>query len=327
MEQVLVTGATGFIGVELVRELSERGIRPRILVRRPHRASLLSAFDVDPVQGDLTNPESLRRAIDGVDTVIHLGGRASFESYRRISPTIVDATITLAEMAAHADVERFVFASSLFVHGSQWEPITQDTIPTPRLDYGRAKLEAEEALEQISADTGMAVASLRLPHVYGPQSILFKQIQSGYAIFPGGMTNRCGQLHVTDAARILAAVGDAGWTGRSPVADSTVVDWTEYFEVLRTFYPYFRFVSLPTWLGYTGASVLEPVLSREGRPTLYTKDTVVGFNLDVPVQPGLVWDDLGIEPRYPGIHEGIPAALDGYVHYRWRHPLMDHRKS
>jgi hypothetical protein len=91
-------------------------------------------------------------------------------------------------------------------------------------------------------------------------------------------------------------------------------------------YPYFRFLSLPTPIGYTGAAVLEPVLSRPGRPTLYTKDTVVGFNLEVPVAPGLVWDEVGLEPTYPSIHEGIPAVLDGYVRYRWRHPLMDPRR-
>ena len=325
MNEVLVTGATGFIGTELIRHLAEGGIRPRVLVRRPHRAALLAAYDVEPVHGDLTNPETLARAVDGVDTIIHLGGRASFESYRRIAPTIVDATATLGRIAADAGVAHFVFASSLFVHGSQSDPITGNTVPRPRLAYGRAKLEAEEALEEIAANSDMAVASVRLPHVYGPQSILFKQIQSGYAIFPGAMANRCGQLHVTDAARILAAVAETGWSGRSAVADSTIVDWTEFFTVLRTLYPHYRFVSLPKWLGMTGAAVLEPVLSRDGRPTLYTKDTVVGFNLDVPVEPGLVWNEVGIEPTYPGIHSGIPAVLDGYVHYRWRHPLLDHR--
>ena len=60
-------------------------------------------------------------------------------------------------------------------------------------------------------------------------------------------------------------------------------------------------------------------------PSLYTRDTVVGFNLDLPVAPGQVWPDLGISLRYPSIHTGVPAALDGYVHYRWRHPIVDRR--
>ncbi|MGB5186827.1 MAG: NAD-dependent epimerase/dehydratase family protein, partial [Acidimicrobiia bacterium] len=51
MKNVLITGATGFIGVELVRRLSDMGIRPRVLVRRPHRASLLASYEIEPIQG------------------------------------------------------------------------------------------------------------------------------------------------------------------------------------------------------------------------------------------------------------------------------------
>ena len=78
-----------------MRRLSEMGIRPRVLVRRPHRASLLAPYEVEPIQGDLLSTETLKRAVEGVDTVFHLGGRASFESYRRLRPTIVEATAEL----------------------------------------------------------------------------------------------------------------------------------------------------------------------------------------------------------------------------------------
>jgi nucleoside-diphosphate-sugar epimerase len=327
VKNVLVTGGTGFIGVELVRLLCSMGIRPRLLVRRPHRAALLSSLDVDLVQGNLASPPSLARALHGVDTVFHLGARASFESYRRLKPTIVDGSKALAELAADAGVQHFVFSSSLFVHGDQHEPINGETVPAPAIAYGRAKLETEAALGDIAASSGMTLAGVRLPHVYGPHSILFHQVRSGLALFPGGMENRCGQLHVTDAARALAAVGSQRWEGMSAIADDDSVTWNEFFHVLRSFSPHLRVISLPKWLGYTGATVLEPLLSRRSRPTLYTKDTVVGFNLNVPVEPTLIWRDVDLEPRYPTVHSGIPAVLDGYVQYRWRHPLMDRRRS
>ncbi len=323
--RVLITGATGFIGFDVVRQLHDRGIRPRVLVRRPHRVSLLASFDVDPVQGDLTIPLTLERAMEGIDTVIHLGGRASFESYERLKPTIVDGTLDLARAAGSAGVERFVFASSLFVYGDQETAIDMGTSSIPRMGYGRAKLEAEQGLSEIASGTGMRLANLRLPHVYGPQSILFRQVRSGLAIFPGGMDNECGQLHVEDAALVLLAAAEQGWAGTAPVADLEVVSWRQYFDVLRSHYPYFRLISLPRAMGYAGAALLEPILSRSSRPTLYTKDTVTGFNLNVPVEPGLVWGDLGVEPRYRSAREGIPAVLDGYVHFRWRQPLLDQR--
>ncbi len=327
MERVLVTGGTGFIGVELVEELCRMGLQPRVLTRRPHRAALLSPHPVEVVHGDLTSEASLRRALDGIDTVFHLGARASFESYRRLRPTIVDGTLRLGQVAADAGVGHFVYSSSLFVFGGQDIPIGSDTQPQPSMGYGHAKLEAEDGLDAISAETGMTVASLRLPHVYGPQSILFQQVRKGLAIFPGRMGNRCGQLHVSDAARVLAAVGASKWTGRSTVADGDTVTWTQFFAVLEEMYPRLRLVTMPSWFAYTGAAVLEPIASRRSRPTLYTKDTVVGFNLDLPVEPGLIWNDLDIEPLYPSVREGIPAVLDGYVRYRWRHPINDRRNS
>lgn len=327
MQKALVTGATGFIGVELVRELREMDVQTRLLVRRPHRAALLASWDTELVYGDLAVPSSLNRAVEGVDTVFHLGGRASFESYRRLKPTILDGTVALAQRAAAAGVEQFVFASSLFVYGNQSEPIAAATPARPAIGYGIAKLEAENRLSAIAASSGMGVASLRLPHVYGPQSILFEQVRRGFAIFPGGMTNRCGQLHVEDAARALALAGRQRWTGSSPVADEEIVTWSDYFAILGELYPSMRLLPLPKWFGYSGAAIVEPLASRKGRPTLYTKDTVIGFNLNVPVAPGLLWQDLGATPRYPTVREGIPAVLDGYVHFRWRHPLTDRRSS
>ena len=73
MERVLVTGATGFIGYEVAKQLSERGIRPRLLVRRPFRGIILKSLDSELVQGDLLEPQSLKRAVAGIDTIIHLG--------------------------------------------------------------------------------------------------------------------------------------------------------------------------------------------------------------------------------------------------------------
>jgi uronate dehydrogenase len=74
------------------------------MVRRATRASLLSPLDVEPVHGDLLSAPALRRAVEGVDTIIHLAGRATFEPYERLRPTLVDGTARLAHAAADASV-------------------------------------------------------------------------------------------------------------------------------------------------------------------------------------------------------------------------------
>ena len=76
--KILVTGATGFIGNEVARQLSSMGLKPKLMVRRLLREAVLSPLDAEMVQADLQSPASLERAVDGVETIIHLGSRAIF---------------------------------------------------------------------------------------------------------------------------------------------------------------------------------------------------------------------------------------------------------
>ena len=66
MNRILVTGATGFIGYEVSRQLASMGARPRLLIRRPLRGALLSSLDAEFMQGDLESPDSLKRAVEGM---------------------------------------------------------------------------------------------------------------------------------------------------------------------------------------------------------------------------------------------------------------------
>jgi nucleoside-diphosphate-sugar epimerase len=320
--RTLVTGATGFIGVEVARQLAEAGERPRVLVRRMSRAPLVAGMDVEPVFGDLDAPRSLARAVAGVDAVIHLAGRATFEPYERVAPSLVGGTERLATAAAEAGVSRIVLGSSAFVYGGSAEAVVDDTPPAPALGYGRAKLEAERALERAAAAGGPAAASIRLPHVYGPQSLLLGLVRRGLVPFPGNGRNRFAQLHVEDAARLLVAAARSDWTGALPAADHHTVTWQEFFEVLTTYAPRTRVVHVPARVGELAATVGGPLLGRLG-PTMVSADTVRGWNLELVVESRTLWDRLGIEPRHPSVLSGIPAVLDGVVAFRWRSPVGD----
>ncbi|MGB6970206.1 MAG: NAD-dependent epimerase/dehydratase family protein, partial [Methyloceanibacter sp.] len=110
---VALTGATGFIGQHLLRELPRRGYRMRVLLRRPSGVPLDCA---SALIGDLATPYNMSEAFAGVDAVIHSAGIAQTMSgvpeddYRLLN---TEATIKLARAAERAGVKRFVFLSSI----------------------------------------------------------------------------------------------------------------------------------------------------------------------------------------------------------------------
>ena len=320
----LVTGATGFIGYEVARQLVEAGVATRALVRRQHRAPLLNPFDVELVSGDLGDSDSLRRACEGVDTVYHLAARATFESEVRLRSTIVAGSARLLEAAADAGVRMVVFSSSLLVYGDQpTGVITAATPVAPAVAYGRIKIEAERYLAELAADRDIGLAIVRLPHVYGARDLMFAQLYRRWSMLPGLRADAYAHLHVSDAARLLIAMGTQGWTGASPAGDQTNASWDEFFGILRRYYPGHHVLRTPGVIAAPVAGLVERVTRVLSKPSMVTRDTVHAAELRLPVQPDLLWSQLGLQPRYPSVREGIPASLDELVAYRWRHPVRD----
>jgi UDP-glucose 4-epimerase len=160
-----LTGATGFIGQHLLRELPKRGYRIRALLRRP---ASLPAGTASAVIGDLTRPQNMSAALEGVDAVIHSAGLAHGMSgipeddYRVLN---TEATIGLARAARRAGAKRFVFLSSIRAQcGPTAEMVLTEAVePRPTDAYGMSKLAAERGL----ADLDLEWVALRAVLVYG----------------------------------------------------------------------------------------------------------------------------------------------------------------
>jgi uncharacterized protein YbjT (DUF2867 family) len=149
---ILVTGGSGFVGGHVVHELRARNLRVCCLVRDPRKGSKLAALGCELVQGDVTDPGSLRRAAEGADTVIHLVAirQGRERDFQRI---MVDGTRDLLAAAKDAGVGRFVHMSAL---GTSEQ--TKDLVP-----YYRAKWDAE----QLVGAAGIPYVIFRPSFVFG----------------------------------------------------------------------------------------------------------------------------------------------------------------
>lgn len=172
---VLVTGATGFVGTALLERLGRETCQVRVAVLAEERTDHLPETVEKVVVQPLSDMTEYADALRGIDVVIHLAARVHvmnedaadpLAEFRRVN---VAGTETLARQAAAAGVRRLVFLSSVKVNGEgRGEPYTEDDPPAPEDPYGVSKQEAEDVLRQVAADTGLEVVIIRPPLVYGP---------------------------------------------------------------------------------------------------------------------------------------------------------------
>jgi UDP-glucose 4-epimerase len=174
MSEVVVTGASGFVGQAVVKLLSAKtGIKVSAFSRQ---AKAVEA-GIEFVQvGDFATGD-FSRGLAGVDCVIHSAARVHVMSDSSASPILeyrsvnVHGTLNLARQAAENGVKRFIFLSSAKVNGEATppgQPFTADQTPAPLDPYGISKMEAERGLRALAVETGMEVVIIRPVLVYGP---------------------------------------------------------------------------------------------------------------------------------------------------------------
>jgi nucleoside-diphosphate-sugar epimerase len=167
--RTLVTGATGRIGSRFVPRLLEQDGEVVVLVRDEARGEPLRRRGAEVVTGDLRDAAGRRRAVDGVDAVVHLA--ASFRGVPDEEAVAVNrtATVALARDAVDAGVGRFVLASTNLVYGpGRGRPAREDDPPRPpEAAYPASKAAAEEALRELHRTHGLGLRVARLAFVYG----------------------------------------------------------------------------------------------------------------------------------------------------------------
>lgn len=210
--RVLVTGATGLIGRAVTARLSPAGgfdVRVALRTAQPIPATVAPV-----IVGHIDASTGWRVALEGVDAVVHLAARVhvmretagdALDQYRRVN---VDGTLALARQAADAGVKRFLFVSSLKVHGEAGVFSEADG-PSPNGPYAISKIEAENGLRQIARETRIEVVIIRPPLVYGPGvkanfAALARLVRFGLPLPFGAVHNKRSLVSADNLADLIA---------------------------------------------------------------------------------------------------------------------------
>jgi UDP-glucose 4-epimerase len=206
---VLLTGANGFVGRNLVPVLAASKMIVRQALRKP--SELPNSVAIDAIGPDTDWHE----ALSDVDAVVHLAARVHHpneedraEIYRAIN---TDGTLNLARCAASAGIAHFIFLSTVLVNGSGTDgrpPFREDDRIVPRGVYGASKAAAEAGLEAIANETGMKITVIRPPLIYGAGALgnfrlLVAAVKRGIPLPFGSIHNRRAFLGVGNLASFV----------------------------------------------------------------------------------------------------------------------------
>lgn len=215
--RVLVTGANGFAGRAVMVRLKALGWNAVGVVRDEAARSRLHDPASGVVVGDLSRPVDWRPVLDGVQAVIHLAARVHVMREREPDPlhayraVNVAGTECLAAAAAAAGVRRFVYVSTIKVHGEgRNTAYTPDDPSAPSDPYAISKWEAEQHLGELARETGLEVVAVRPPLVYGPgvggnflRLLKLTDLAVRMPLPLAGITNRRSMVFVENLADLL----------------------------------------------------------------------------------------------------------------------------
>ena len=231
-ESVLVTGGTGFVGSRLCEVLHlTTDYQPRAFVHSSGKASYIARYPLAFAIGDLTDLSSVRRAMVGCSSVVHLA--------RGSNPVMTTGLEHVLRAAVEARVRRFIHVSSVAVYGdnppasARWESAPASKTGN---DYGDIKLEQERLVASYGRRFGLPFVILRPPHVLGPSShfvdALSQRLRAGALPIVDGGVNVCNLVYIDNLieAILLSLEKDEAVGEIFFVTDKERVTWRRCLE-------------------------------------------------------------------------------------------------
>jgi dihydroflavonol-4-reductase len=281
----LVTGASGFLGAAVVRALLAEGSATRALVRPKSDRRNLESLDIEIAEGDLTDPDSLRKAVRGCAAVFHVA--ADYRLWVRDPAPMyranVEGSVNMLEAAAGAGVARMVYTSSVATLGinADLTPADEST-PVSLTDmigaYKRSKYLAEEAVRRRAAELAFPLVTVNPSTPIGPGDV--RPTPTGRVILdaaagrmPAYVDTGLNVVHVDDVARGHLQALALGKPGERYILGGEDMSLRRILEVVAAKVGRRAAnVRLPHWLVYPIAIAAEGAARLTGKEPRVTLD-------------------------------------------------------
>lgn len=323
MTTVLITGANGFIGQHIVKRLLSQGVKVHAFVR----SRKVLHGDVVVFEGDISDSFAVKRAMAGVDTVIHLTGKAhdfsgkdDAEDYFKVN---VEGTRVLLDCCNNSEVKHFVNFSSVKAMTEESEDTLDESfIPNPTTPYGESKLAAERLVAEYGTKSGIKTASLRLSVVYGPGNkgniyTMIKAIDKGRFIMMGRGDNRRSMVYVGNVVEATLAVIEKNKARSAVYIVTDGIDYTvrELYEIIseglgKRPMPIYVPLSIAKGLGLAGDFGNHIF----GKKLPFNSEVLNKLTSSLTFSSNKIKEEIGFSPKY-NLYNTINKTIEWYRGY------------
>ena len=327
---ILITGATGFIGSFIAEEAVKRGMDVWVAVRNTSSRKYLNDERISFLTLDFSSQEQMASQMTGLrfDYVVHAAGITKCVDVADFHRVNTEGTRLFVEalLQTRQPLRRFVYLSSLSVCGAvketpPYQPISEDTPPQPNTEYGKSKLAAEEWLATVN---GLPYIVLRPTGVYGPRErdyfMMAKSIRQHIDFAVGYKPQALTFIYVLDVVQAVFLALENGKIGRAYIiSDGCDYDSRHFSDLIRHELgnPWLMRIKAPLWL----LRIITYVGEYAGRLT----GSVSALNNDkyhILKQRNWRCDitrarrELGFNPEYD-LERGVKLTIKWYIDNKW----------
>ncbi|WP_027218661.1 NAD-dependent epimerase/dehydratase family protein [Butyrivibrio fibrisolvens] len=319
--KVLVTGATGFMGIRLVKALLDGNYQVKALVRNRELADKVLPSGCEVVVGDVTEPKTLECICDDVDIVFHLAALMghdlpSDEAFAKFRKVNVEGLKNIVAVAEKAKIKKFIHVSSTAAYGLISEEfVNEETTCKPYTPYQVTKREGELfVLKKISE--GFPAIILRPSMIYGPGFkgdflTMAKVCKKGFFPKIGCKENLSPALYIDDLIKIFMLALEKCEIGQLYlVSSSKSFSLDETAQIIgKALHKKVRLIYVPRWMAVFGAGVLEKLYGIVGKKPPVTQRNILSVTTNRTNDISKLCKQIDYVPEI-SLAEGLPKAID-----------------